>query len=145
MEVLTVEHKKQRSLVSFEPSHIYGNILHARYFVISDTKYMLFWTSHAQQRAMLRNDSSPIILSVYIKDMLNDVQKKINIVPYLNGYITLRDFKTNLYAVINIDNTTKTINVITCNSVDKMYPFENDKILQRNQTGTVKYFIWKKI
>ncbi len=109
---------------------------------INGKEYTLFWTVHAAHRAIYRNNKNTIIFNVFIEDFLRNISMA-SIFPSLEGNVTMRDYKTGIYAVINIDKVNHVICVITCGSVNRLYPQNNDVVIQRNADNTVTKYLWK--
>ncbi|MCC8161439.1 MAG: hypothetical protein LIO53_09095 [Oscillospiraceae bacterium] len=139
--------EKSSSLVCCESEYlyVYGNYLSERSLILNGNKYVIFWTPHAQKRAIYRSKSGTVILSAYLKNMLESIAKNTNILKSYTGYITLRDFKTDLFAVIHIsdDENCRRIRVITCSDALDTYPHENDRVIQRNKNGNIRCYIWR--
>ena len=119
----------------------YCTSLTDKVIIVNGQKYTLFWTVHAAHRAIYRNNRNTIIYNVFLEDFLNSIAY---IFASLEGDITIRDYKTGVYAVINIDKVSRTICVITCGSVNRLYPHDNDIVIQRNADGTITKFTWKR-
>lgn len=105
-------------------------------------KYTIFWTPTARNRAENTYESSTVIFGVYLKNLLKEISAKTSWLNEYNGYITLRDFKTGLFAVINVEKTSRKIRVITCGKVKEIYPHCNDLVIQRNRDGLLIKYIW---
>lgn len=110
---------------------------------LSGEKYILYWTPHAQERVQNRMRSSLLIQNVYLGDMLTKIADNKDIDVFKrNCEFTIRDFQTGLFTVINVDRNSKKIRVITCADVFALYPKNNDLVIQRNEDGEIKQYIW---
>ena len=108
---------------------------------LNNRKYILYWTPTAEVRAELSCKGNRTIYGVYLRNVLADIAKKTKILDKRKGYLTIRDFKTGLYAVINIKDNK--IRVITCGNVRKLYPYYGDYIIQRNEDGEILNYVWE--
>ena len=90
--------------------------------MLNGIQYTLYWTPHARERII--ND-----LSNYDKNILKQ-----------NCEFTVRDFKTGLFAVINVYKNK--IRIITCGDVNHLYPYANNLTIQRNIDNTFRIFNW---
>ena len=109
---------------------------------LGDKKYIMIWTSTARKRAENTNKSSTVIYGTYLKNVLQQITKNTSWLNQYSGYITIRDFKTGLFSVINIENEAKKIRIVTCGKVKELYPHYNDLVIQRNRDGVLLKYNW---
>ena len=103
-------------------------------------QYTLFWTPHARERIISRLKSSLMLQNTYILDFINDLSNYDKNILKQNCEFTVRDFKTGLFAVINVYKNK--IRIITCGDVNHLYPYANNLTIQRNMNNTFRIFNW---
>ena len=117
--------------------------LNIRTITLNNTEYTLFWTLHAAHRAEYRKCTGTVVLNAFIKDFLNDLTKADKL-KEINGYISIRDFKTGVFVVMHIDNVKKRIAIITCGDVMNTTPQNGDIVIQRNKDGVLSCYTWRR-
>ena len=100
--------------------------------------YILYWTPHATDRAEYREGSGSIVLSAFLEDTIREIY-----IYFKDGYCSIRDFITGLFAVVHIDRDDTKIRVITCGDVNILFPKQGDYVINRHRDHRIETLYWE--
>lgn len=137
MNAQTISSLSSRNNIYGANIMVHSNLLTEKRITMNQQLYILYWTPHAKYRAEYRENSCIIVMNTYLMDVLKSISQETDLIQTCSGYVTIRDFKTGLFAVIHIDHNLNKIRVVTCGDVKELYPRCNDFVIQRNNNGYI--------